>query len=239
MDHSCGAIVHRSVPRRSIRPNSSSPGWIARLQRHRLRNVLHEVVDLEEHTAGVAGLQRFAVDVDRYVEGMRIGYFVRCDQVGPERARAVDTLGAQPLTFAALEVAGGDVHEHAVTRDMLHAVPGLYVSRARADDECQFDFVVQLLDESWVGHGVAVAGEHVGTLAEQQRRFRHFAVLLFCVVPVVESQADDFGRIGHRRAEADFIDGVLELGGHGSSVLGDAGDVAQTVVGQYSAHRHG
>src|SRR5215475_4300830 len=78
---------------------------VAGQQRHEMADVAHQVVDREDHRAGIAVLHALAVDVEPHVEGLRILDLVARHQPWPERGEAVAALALVPGA-AALELVG-------------------------------------------------------------------------------------------------------------------------------------
>ncbi len=78
-------------------------GWrpgrddVARLKRHEIRDVRHEVVHAEDHGGGGAGLHALAVHIQPHGKGLGIADLVRRDEPRPHRAERRAALALGPL----------------------------------------------------------------------------------------------------------------------------------------------
>ncbi|MNH24391.1 hypothetical protein D3C79_843200 [compost metagenome] len=77
-------------------------------------------------------------------------------------------------------------------------LPG-YVAAARADDHCQFAFVIQLLRGQRAHNGFTVANQGRGEAGEEGGVVRLLVGTFFGVIRVVQADTDDFARPLDRR----------------------------------------
>ena len=164
---------------------------------------------------GRAGVRAAAGDPPRAERQAGSGVdLVRRDEHGADRQERVAALRAQPLAVAllalaegggvALPVAGADVVDDDVARDVVHRRRLRHAARRPADDDAQLHLEVQGVGAGRADDRLAVADDRVGELREQHRPVRRRAAALLDVVGVVEPDADDLaGRVPNRPMHGD------------------------------------
>ena len=180
---------------------------------------------------GVRVLAQLVVDPAADAEGLRVGHLVGRDQVGAERQEGVDRLAQQPLGGAELERARGHVVGAGVAGDVVEGGGLGHPAGPPADDHGQLGLVVDLLRLRGHEHVGAGTDDRVVVLREQDRLLGELLAGLAGVVAVVEADADDLARPGHRGQQPQLGQRARRAGGH---ALGAEGQP----VGQRRPHRH-
>src|SRR4030095_14536917 len=142
-------VTRLQEPRRLL--SHAAPGWraggdpIARQQRHELAEVADQMRNAEDHRARIAALHPLPVDVEPHIECLRIGHFVARDEVRADRTEGVAALAAVPLAAALkLEVALGNIVDHAVASNVGKRTILLDVLRLGPDHHAEVDFPVRV-----------------------------------------------------------------------------------------------
>src|SRR5579864_1019073 len=120
---------------------------VARLERHRLRNVADNVGHRPDHFVEIALLTDFAIDRQPDAARARMAGFLNRKQ-RRNRTRRVEALGPVPRTALflgdGLQVAACQVDADTVTPDVIQRLVRRNRLSALADRDDQFDFVMQV-----------------------------------------------------------------------------------------------
>ena len=189
-----GSEEHRRVPEDADARRRPGGDDVARLERDRAADELDELGDAPDHVRGRAVLHQDLGAVVRAgagdpprpeAEGLGIRDLVGGDEDRAHRQERVGALGAQPLAVAdlalgegrrdALPVAGADVVDDHVARDVVERVRARDPSGPRADDDAELDLEVEGVGALRPDDRLAVADDRVGELREQERPGRQRA----------------------------------------------------------------
>ena len=189
-----GSRKHRRVPEDADARRRPGGDDVARLERDRAADVLDELRDGPDHVGGrpvlhqdlAAGIGAGAGDPPRSkAEGLGVRDLVGGHEHRAHRQERVGALGAQPLAVAdlalaeggrdALPVAGADVVDDHVARDVVERVRARDPVRPRADDDAELDLEVEGVGALRPDDRLAVGDDRVGELREQERPGRRRA----------------------------------------------------------------
>ena len=199
---------------------------VARIERDRATDELDQLGHAPDHVGGRAvlhqdlatGVRARAGDPPRpQPERLRVRDLVRADEDRAHRQERVRALGAQPLAVAclalaegrrnALPVAGTDVVDDDVARDVVERAGRRDAPRRRPDDDPELDLEVERVGPLRPDDRVAVGDDGIGELREQERARGERPATLAGVLAVVEPDADDLARDGDRRDRLDVVEG--------------------------------
>lgn len=211
---------------------------IARFEGDGLRNVMDQVVHLEDHHLRIRRLHHFAVQNALDIEHLRIGDFIGGRDEGADRRKAVEAFAAHPLAIGELQVAGRNVIQAGIAEDILQRVRLCDFARAAADDHGQFGLEVDLLADRVQRDLGVVRCDRVRELGEEQGRFRRLRSALDRVIVIIPPDRDHLARIDDRqilhgvecigRFRRNALCGLQARGSftdQGFHILGDFGDI--------------
>ena len=166
---------------------------VAGLQRHELRQVVHDEMRTEDHRRGAAGLPTDAVDVEFETQIAQVAHVVRRGEPGARGREGVARLALGPLSAAFdLELALRDVVHDAVTGDVGGGrVHRIEVARIAADDDAKLHLPVRFLRATRDQHVVVRTDHGVAALQEDDRLARDLCADLCRVIAVVETNAHE------------------------------------------------
>ena len=118
---------------------------VSRLHDEELRAIPDKVLAAEDHRLGISALTPFAVDVEPHVQILRVLDLILGDEPWPDRAEGLAAFALVPLAAAALDLkyALGDIVAEEVARDCVLRLVLCQIPRAFADDDAEFDLVVE------------------------------------------------------------------------------------------------
>ncbi len=190
-------------------PRHADPGWrprgddVARHQGHVLADIAQKLGDAEHHGRTVAGLHARAVEVEGEVERLRIRHLVLGHEPRPQRSEALVALGLDPFAGAALLQAPlRHVVADAIAGDESKRVRLRHLLRRAADDESELDLEIHALPIGRHQDRVIRAGNAGGRLGEHDRHLGNRHPGLGGVIPVIETDAEEFRHVRDWRSYA-------------------------------------
>ncbi len=165
----------------------------------------------KDQVTGVAVLPALAVQVAFHREVIRVGNLGF--NPGPQGREGVEALGAGELAVLFLQIPGGDVVDAGVAQDVVPEVRFLDVPGGLADDHRQFRLVVHPAAHLGIDN-VFVRADHRGAgLHEDQGFFGDGVAEFGGVIPVIQADGHDLGRLAgrqqrHLRQGDDFPGGI-------------------------------
>src|SRR3984957_11684811 len=165
---------------------------VAGLQDEILRAAPDDVAAVEDHGRSVAALAFLAVDVEPHVQFLRVLELVLGDEPWAERAEGLAALALGPLAGALdLEHALGDVVGEAIAGDDVERLVLAQVAGARADDDAELDFPVELGRIPRDDGVVVRAAQARRRLVEDDRLFRDRHAGFGGVVGIIQPDGDE------------------------------------------------
>src|SRR3984957_8756635 len=175
---------------------------VAGLQDEILRAAPHDVAAVEDHGRGVAALAFFAVDVEPHGELLRVLDLVLGDEPRAERAKRFAAVAFGPLPGALdLEHALGDVVGEAIAGDDVERPFLAQVAGARADDDAELDFPIELGRIPRDDGVVVRAAQARRRLVEDDRLFRDRHAGFGGVVGIIEPDGDEISHPADARPD--------------------------------------
>src|SRR5437016_2123324 len=174
---------------------------IAGRERDEVREIAHEVADVEDERLGVAVLHLRAVHPQLQLEDVGIGNLRPVRDVRPHRRHRVADLARGPLAGDELEVAGADVVDVRVARDVVERALARHEARGPADDDAELHFPVELLRSARTQNRLARIENGGVPLREDGRLLGDRLAGLLGVVAVVETDADELARVRDGRVQ--------------------------------------
>src|SRR5579862_4165136 len=175
---------------------------VARLQDEILRAAPDDVAAVEDHGRGVAALAFLAVDVEPHVQFLRILDLVLGDEPRAERAEGFAAFALGPLAGALdLEHALGDVVGQAIAGDDVERLVLAQVAGARADDNAELDFPIELGGIPRDDGVVVRAAQARRRLVEDDRLLRNRHAGFGSVVGIVQPDGDEIAHPADARPD--------------------------------------
>ena len=231
--HPAATIGLRSLPTRAISISTVSPGWRntgglrpmptpggvpvkIRSPGFRVQTLEMYAISVgqrEDPLPGVGLLHHGPVQPQADIQLTGISHLVRRDQFGTAGCEGIEGLAQQPLAggFAQLPVAGGDIIAAGVAGHQREGLVGGDLLALPADDHDQFGFVVDLPTDLRQHDRLPGRGEGRGELVEDHGLGGDRHLRFGGVIGVVQADANDLLRIGHRGEQG------LRVGGQGLS----------------------
>src|SRR4029077_18822372 len=175
---------------------------VARLHDEILRAAPHDMPAVEDHGRGVAALALLAVDVEPHGELLRVLDLVLGDEPRADRAECLAALALGPLAGALdLEHALGDVVGEAIAGHHIERLVLAQVAGARADDDAELDFPVELCRIPRDDGVVVRAAQARRRLVEDDRLLRDRHAGLGGVVGIIQPDGDEIADFADARPD--------------------------------------
>ncbi len=176
--------------------------------------------DVEDHVGEALVLADVAVDAGFDEELIGVRHFVGSDQIWPDGVGGVEVLAEEDAAHGggSLDLAGGDVVVDGVAGDDAEGVLGGDVFAALADDDADFDFVVEAVGLARANDRLFVRGEGRIEAGGAGDVVGGLVAGVFDVFFGVEAGVEKFAGLGDDGAEAEvfFLKGAeLSIGAEG------------------------
>src|SRR5262249_42096277 len=118
---------------------------VARREGHEVREVAHQITDVEDERLGVAALPLLSVPPQPELEDVGVRNLAAVGDVRTDRRKRLRDLPGHPLTADELEVASADVVDDRVAGDIVQRLLPRHEARGASDDHAELDLPVELL----------------------------------------------------------------------------------------------
>ena len=123
---------------------------------------------------------------------MWVGHHIGGDNSWPHRRKRIAGFASLPLTVCELKIARADIVEVRIAEHIIEGASGAHIFRPTPDDNGEFRFVINLRtggrQNNWLTRGDYGGSE----FREHDRSFRNRHITFSSVIPIVESDADQF-----------------------------------------------
>src|SRR5690625_4767745 len=141
-------------------------------QLHALRQGLDEGRDIKDQVLGVGVLAQLAIDPALYVQILMVDFIGRHNDRA-HGAKAVQGFAEEPLLVLFLAIAGGDVIDDGVTKDVVHGLLLADAASGLADDNSQLGLIVHLLGGLLMCRDEGIgADDSIDCLGKNHRKIR-------------------------------------------------------------------
>ena len=215
LDHIAGLQEPRRVEADAGPGRGAGRDDVAGLQRRERRKVGDQVGEVEHQVRRRIVLPRFAVDARLHPQvGVAFRELVGRDDPGADRAGGVEVLPLGDVELGVMDpVADGSFVDAGEAADVRGGVRRRDPPAGATDDDADLAFIVELLRLERLEQRAAVTDERVRHPHEDARVARQVAAVLVLGVAmrVVDADAKDLARLGHRQPELHVVQ--PEVGG--------------------------